>query len=99
MMQRRELDLSFEAFSIPLKMKIGNQSTIDTVGKGTIKLEAKIGGSWLSCYLENASYVPEVRRNLFSVISAFDKRLIYISSKTDYEFVKDGKVKARAENV
>jgi len=64
---------SFEYFKTPIKIYIGNKSTMDALGKGTIKFEAMINGKWLPCYIENVLYVPTARRNLFSVTSALDK--------------------------
>lgn len=45
--------------------------------------------------MENILYVPIARRNLFSVVSALDKGMLFNYSKSWCEFVRDGVVKAR----
>lgn len=90
---------SFEHFKMPAKIHIGNKSTMDALGKGTIKFEALVNGKWLSCRMENVLYVPTARRNLFSVTSALDRGMSFNSSKNGCEFTKDGIVKARGVRV
>lgn len=84
---------------VPVKIKIGDKTTIDALGKGTIKFEAAVDGKWLLCYMENVLYVPHARRNLFSVISALDKGMTFNSSKTVYVFIMNGTVKAQGVRI
>lgn len=76
-------------------MLVGNKSTMDAVGKGTIKFKAHVDGKWLPCRMENVLHVPTARRNLFSVSSVLDKGMKFNSSKDSCEFRKNGVIKAR----
>lgn len=64
-----------------------------------VKFEAQVGNEWLKSYMKNVLYVPEVRRNLFSVTSAIDNGLEVYSRKSCCEFVIDSVVKARGIRV
>lgn len=86
---------SFEYFKTPAKIYIGNKTTMDALGKGTIKIETLVDGKWLPGKIENVLFVPAARRNLFSVVSILDKGMKFSSSKNGCEFVKGGVVKAR----
>lgn len=85
----------FEAFSIPAEIHIGNNSVMSAFGRGNIDFEALVNGRWTSCHMENVLYVPEARRNLFSVTRALDKGMTFSSSKDSCEFLLDGVVKAQ----
>ena len=87
--------VSFERFMSPVKIHIGDKSTMDAIGKGSIKFEALVDEKWTSCRMENVLYVPTARRNLFSVTSALDKGMSFASSKSRCKFMKDGTVKAQ----
>lgn len=82
-------------FENPIKIHIGDKSTMDAVGRGDINFEATVDGKWSSYVMKNVLYVPQARRNLFSVTSAVDKGLEFKSSSTSCEFSRDSKVKAR----
>jgi hypothetical protein len=91
----RDLFETFHTLEKPLIIHLGSKSTMDAIGKGNIRFEAMINGSWNSCVMENVLYVPDARRNLFSVTAAIDKGLIFVSDKNGCEFIKNGVVKAR----
>lgn len=78
----REYFSSYKEFTTPVKVYIGDNSFMNAVGCGTIRLEAEVNGEWLSCHMENVLYVPGARRNLFSVTSALDKDLLLYSTKS-----------------
>lgn len=90
---------TFEYFKMPDKIHIENKTTMDALGKETIKIEVYVDGKWMPGEMENVLYAPTARRNLFSVITVLDKSMKYSSSKTDCEFVKDGIVKACGKHV
>jgi hypothetical protein len=52
-------------------------------GKRSVKFEAMVDKKWLSCRMENVSYIPTAHRNLFSVTSALDRDMSFNSSKND----------------
>lgn len=61
------------AFSIPQKIKLGDNRTLDAVGKGSIDLNINVEGCFKLCTLVDVLYVPELKKNLFSVRSIVDK--------------------------
>lgn len=91
----REYFSTYEQFKVPSKIYVGDNSTMDALGKGSIKFEACNDGNWVSCTMENVLYVYNARRNLLSVITATEKGLTFVSSRNGCEFVRDGIVKAR----
>lgn len=90
---------SFECFKTPLKINIGDQTTMVALGKGTIKFEAAVDGQWIKSRMDNVLCAPSARRNLLSVTTAMDNGLLFRSSKNECEFVKDGIVKSRGVRV
>jgi hypothetical protein len=92
---RKEWFSALKFFEVPIKVHIGNKSTMDALGKGIIHFEALVNGCWKPCYMENVLYVPQARRNLFSVISAVDKGMSFTSNSEECKFIRDDVVKAR----
>src|SRR6266481_1956715 len=54
------------------------------VGKGTVQIEASVNGQWLKHTLSDVWYVPNMCKNLFSVLAAQDKQTKskFVSSDT-----------------
>lgn len=94
MAKKIEWYTSFTKFQKPLQVCMGNDSTMNALGTGTIYFEAFVDGEWKLCHMDNVLYTPEGRRNLFSVSSAMDKGLDFHSSKDKCEFRNNGIVKA-----
>jgi hypothetical protein len=92
---RKEWFSALKFFEVPIKVHIGNKSTMDALGKGIIHFEALVNGCWKPCYMENVLYVPQARRNLFSVISAVDEGMSFTSNSEECKFIRDDVVKAR----
>lgn len=67
---------------------------MEAFGKSTIKFKSFVNNKWLPCHMVNVLYIPDARRNLFSVTSALGNGLNFNSTKIKCEFVKDGVVKA-----
>lgn len=91
--------ISFEYFTTPIKINVGDQSSMEAVGKGTVKFVAEVNGQWLKGCMYNALCAPSARRNLFTVTLALDNGLTFQSSKTECKFMKDGVIKARGVRV
>ncbi|KAG8172649.1 hypothetical protein JTE90_009811, partial [Oedothorax gibbosus] len=73
MTRHKEYFSSFESFTPPKEVQVGNNSTILAYGQGVIDVKMKIGGQWIKNYLTNVWYVPEVGRNLFSISETISK--------------------------
>lgn len=71
----------FQRFNVPLKVYISDKSTMDTLGRGTIRFEALVNAVWKSSYISNVLYIPNAHRNLFLVTSAPDKGMSFNLSK------------------
>ena len=40
---------------------------MDAYGKGKIKVETFVDGKWVACTMNDVLYVPDMKRNLFSI--------------------------------
>lgn len=69
----KEYFQTFELFSTPHTVTTANGDIIKAIGKGTIDIEAAVYGSWHKMRLGDVWYVPNIQKNLFSVLSAHDK--------------------------
>jgi hypothetical protein len=49
------------------KIALGDDGLCEVKGIGTIRIKKFINGSWLDAIIENALYVPDIKKNLFSV--------------------------------
>ncbi|KAL4720917.1 hypothetical protein ACJJTC_011540 [Scirpophaga incertulas] len=58
-----------ENINISRKVKIGDGSTLNILGLGTVEVEAWNGKCWINTRLTNVLYVPSLKVNLFSVDS------------------------------
>ncbi|GBM01285.1 hypothetical protein AVEN_170337-1 [Araneus ventricosus] len=65
--------LSYEPFSSPKEVKIGNNETTFAIGQRTVNVRMLVSGKWENNHLSDVRFVPEVSRNLFSVSRAVDK--------------------------
>ncbi|KAJ8871503.1 hypothetical protein PR048_027825 [Dryococelus australis] len=62
----------------------------DHVGKGSVMVEAQVGGQWLQLQLCDVWYVPQLSRNLFSVLATQDKKKPGIDGKLKLEGTRRG---------
>lgn len=47
-------------------VQLGDNSTLQVKGKGTVHINAFANNNWKKCTIENVLYVPELKKNLFS---------------------------------
>ncbi|KAJ8891238.1 hypothetical protein PR048_010753 [Dryococelus australis] len=70
---QRDVLTTFETLSVTHSVKTANGKAIQAVGKGSVIVEAQVGGRWIQPQLCDVWYVPQLGRNLFSVLAAQDK--------------------------
>ncbi|KAM3964295.1 uncharacterized protein ACR2FA_001787 [Aphomia sociella] len=70
---REDLFEDFEYFSDNHTVTTADRNTIKAVGKGSIRLEAVVNGRTVNSTLRDVWYVPQISRNLFSVLSTQDR--------------------------
>ena len=73
MTSRREWFSTYEQFSNPLLVKIGNGTIIEAIGKGSINIRSNTFNEVIECCLNNVLYVPELKMNLFSSGATMDR--------------------------
>ena len=69
----RQAFQTFERFELGRTVQIANGKTAPAIGKGTVLIEAAINGKYKQHVLTDVWYVPELYKNLFSVLAAQDK--------------------------
>ena len=65
--------IDFEKFEIPHNITVANGKGLQAIGKGTIKILTTVNGNSQVRCLKNVWYVPEIGKNLFSVLAAQNK--------------------------
>ena len=63
----RDLLTNYEKFKSPVPIQLGNDSVIHAEGKGTISMALDINNKQEEGTLTKVFYVPQIRKNLFSV--------------------------------
>lgn len=91
---RKDLFQTFEPFLESHKVITANGS-VEALGKGTIEVEANVNGKWERLLLTEVWYVPDIQKNLFSMLSAQDKNpnSIFTSTSETCKLKIDKKVK------
>lgn len=74
--------VDFEKFELPHSITVANGKSLPAVGKGTIKIMTIVNKKNQIKYLENVWYVPEIKKNLFSVLATQDKNQSSIFEST-----------------
>ncbi|KAG8194444.1 hypothetical protein JTE90_011053 [Oedothorax gibbosus] len=87
MTRHKEYFSSFESFTPPKEVQVGNNSTILAYGQGVIDVKMKIGGQWIKNYLTNVWYVPEKWQLKF---------MLHLVKKVHRCGMKDFAIKTRA---
>lgn len=92
---RNDLFETFEYFNDSYKVTTANGDSVGAVGKGSITVEAFVNGQPERITLSDVWYVPSIKKNLFSVLSAQDKHLeSEFQSKSEVcKLIISGKVK------
>ena len=101
MTERREWFSVFEKFDKTVKIEIGDSTFIDACGKGKIEIETFVNGKWLAGTLHDVLYIPNMKRNLFSVKFVAKKGIDFSISKNCKEctFLQNQKVIARGSDM
>ncbi|GBM62789.1 hypothetical protein AVEN_19783-1 [Araneus ventricosus] len=89
----RKYFLDFKEFPSPKPVYVGN--AIMTYGQGTVNVDMKVNGKWVSKHLSEVWYVPDVSRNLFSVSQTFAKGFVFRAEGNECSFTRDGHVRLR----
>lgn len=72
----------------PIQASIGDGTTVEVTGIGSVKIESTIGDYGLVATLKNVQLIPELAANLFSVGSAANNNYVTVFNK-DVCYVKD----------
>jgi hypothetical protein len=83
---------TLEPFSTTHSVTTANGEKIEAIGKGTVEIEAAVGGRWNKITLTDVWCVPSIQKNLFSVLAAQDKRQNSEFISTTETFKVDGLV-------
>ncbi|KAL4710557.1 hypothetical protein ACJJTC_008959, partial [Scirpophaga incertulas] len=87
-----------ENINISRKVKIGDGSTLNILGLGTVEVEAWNGKCWINTRLTNVLYVPSLKVNLFSVGKCLDHNYVMKTDKDVCNIINCyGKVRAIAK--
>eukprot|EP00794_Sanderia_malayensis_P006744 gene6744-7504_t len=69
---------NYNEFSVPEKVRLGDNRTVEALGKGTVWLGVMAEGQYKPVELSVVLYVPSLAKNLFSVRAVVDKDLTVI---------------------
>ncbi|KFM72067.1 hypothetical protein X975_23974, partial [Stegodyphus mimosarum] len=86
--------LDFERFKLPHSITVANGKSLPAIGKVTIKIVTIVNGMNQIKNLENVWYVPEISKNLFSVLASQDinQNSVFESTFKDYYLKIDGEI-------
>eukprot|EP00794_Sanderia_malayensis_P007516 gene7517-8350_t len=69
---------NYNEFSVPEKVRLGDNRTVEALGKGTVWLRVMADGKYKPVEMSDVLYVPSLVKNLFSVRAVVDKDLTVI---------------------
>ena len=69
---------NYNEFSVPEKVRLGDNHTVETLGKGSVYLRVMADGKYIHAELSEVLYVPSLAKNLSSVRAVVDKDLTVI---------------------
>eukprot|EP00794_Sanderia_malayensis_P000826 gene826-122_t len=69
---------NYNEFSVPEKVRLGDNRTVEALGKGTVWLRVMADGQYKPVEMSDVLYVPSLIKNLFSVRAVVDKDLTVI---------------------
>lgn len=64
---RREWFTTFSEVNKGGVISLGDNKECDILGEGTVLIEKFVDGVWYEARIENVLYVPDIKKNLFSV--------------------------------
>ncbi|GBM18108.1 hypothetical protein AVEN_75526-1 [Araneus ventricosus] len=94
----RKYFLDFKEFPSPKPVYVGKNNAIMAYGQGTINVDMKVNGKWVSNHLSEVWYVPDVSRNLFSVSQTLAKGFVFQAEGNECSFTRDGHGRIRTAN-
>lgn len=75
-------------------VSLGDGTTCKVSGRGTVHIKRLVNGQWLDGKLEDVLYVPDLKKNLFSVGACMKKDYKVIFKDDTVELFLDGMLKA-----
>jgi len=72
---QRHIFTTFECFQSPVEIRTADGNKAPAVGSGTVMVKTSVNGKWQQKTLSNVWYVPNIAKNLFSVLAAHDKNI------------------------
>ena len=90
---QRDIFVTFECFQNPVEIRTANGDKARAIGSGTVIVKTSVNGKWQQRTLSNVWYVPNIAKNLFSVLAAHDKNVNskFVSDPTSCSFMINGK--------
>jgi len=90
---RRDIFRTFDTFPNEVEIRTANGDKAKAIGSGTVDVETAVNGKWQLKTLMNVWYVPNVIKNLFSVLAAHDKNEVskFISEPRSCSLMINGK--------
>ena len=92
---QRDIFVTFECFQTPVEVRTANGDKARAVGFGTVmvKVKTSVNGKWQQRTLSNVWCVPNIAKNLFSVLAAHDKNVNskFVSDPTSCVLMVNGK--------
>ncbi len=96
MTHRREYFATFEELSDTSSVKLGNNEILEIKGRGTIRIQKLNGNEWCDGTINNAMYVPQLRKNLFSEGAITSKGMKVMKEKNTAKIYHNGVIVAKA---
>ena len=90
MTNRREWLLDYTELKTPIVVRIGNGTAISAIGKGRINVLCFVNDRWQQNHMTDVLYVPKMHVNLFSLSTALDKGLQFISDESKCQLLRNG---------
>ena len=82
--------VTYESFSEPKPITLGNHKLMFAYGQGDINVETVVNNEQKKHHLKDVWYTPDVVKNLFSVPTAADKGMQYWLDKHSCKITKNG---------
>lgn len=89
---------NYEPFSTPIPVALGDNRTVDAIGKGDVLFDMTFATHKKRILLTDILYVPEMGFNLFSVTTVVAKGCSVEFNGTRFLLKKDGKIVALGTN-
>lgn len=89
--------VNLQHFKSPVPVRVGNGNIINASGRGNVYVQAYDSEHWISKYLQDVLFVPDLKYNLFSMRAALDKGLRLEADNEECRFLKSNKMVAISE--